>query len=454
MVDLHSPLVDALLDAVIGPLDEKEVWTADMSPWRQDVGVAVGPVTLTLYFQLVRPATDLAKALSLGPAMELSVASVLRMPPGKRCPVRVAAAGAFLSVDIPRPDPQRPTLADLAARADELFLLGLDQRGLPVHLDLDALQTGLLVVGASGSGKTNAMALVALQALAAGWELAIVDLKGGRDWSVFESWARWGFAATPDAATRLLATLTAEVDRRNRPGVSSARPILLVFDELPRAAKDLQERLADLTAVGRAADLRTLAGSQRAGRAIAPMIKQNLRSRLVGLVADKQESADATGQSDAGAEQLLSRGDMLLIVDGGPPERVQVAQVLDRDDLLPDARDRLDQIPQPLPAGAPVTETEQAPAPRPADRGPVTLATEIARLRHEAEAAGDGRVVPPERLLSWAVRYAQKHGRVPSFGQIREWTRAELDKVLPMARMNDVRGVAARAAGLVEERAA
>jgi hypothetical protein len=439
MLDLNSPLVDSLLEAITSPLDERSIHDYSMAPWCQPIGIAAGPTTLTFYLRLVNPARDLPTTLILAPAMEAYVAAALHTPPGQRCPVRLSAVGAHLVIEVPRADPYRPTLTELEAEANSAVLLGLDARGLPVLVDLLKLQTGLLTVATSGGGKTNALAALVIQALLRDWSLALIDLKGGKDWEPFTPWAPWGFATTDQEAADLLTRLQVEVDQRNRPG-GQANPLLLVFDELPSASKETQLALANLTRVGRSAGLRTLAGAQRLGRDVLPMTRQCLRSRLVGLCADSTEAKEATGQPGSGAEQLLGRGDMLLIIDGAPPNRVQVAQVMDEEGLLPEIRFFLRQIPLPTTHPAPATFNH---VPRPG-----TLAAELARLEAEAQRAGDGREPPPAWLVARCTSYAQRRGKLPSFATIKKWTQDEMGQVLSIRRMREARAIAATLAGL------
>lgn len=437
--NLDSPIFDLLLDAITGPLDEREIADYSMLPWREPIGITAGPVTISFFLRLVQPARDLAKALTLGPAIEQYVAPVLRVPPGERCPVRVSAAGAYLVIEIPRPDPWNPTLAELEEKAAETLLLGFNQRGLPVHLDLYGLRSGALVVGVPGAGKTNAMLSITLQALQRGWELALIDLKGGDDWADLSPWASWGVAFNDGDAGDVLARLAEEVDARNAPGGTKEPPILLIFDELPDASPANHRALATIARKGRSANVRVIGGAQRLGKDVPQMTRASLPNRLVGLCATDYESKEATGRDGCGAENLLGNGDMLWCLPSQPEERIKVPLVEPGDIArllagVPKASD-----------GPQTTVRGENPhrGPRPG-----TLAAEIARLEREAREAGDGREVPPAWILSRATRYAMKHGRPPSYDTLREWARAELGKVLSVPRMKDARAVAARLAGL------
>lgn len=415
-----GPLVDNLLDAIGAAFEEKEIPTRDWLPWRESVGISAGPVTMTFYYRLARP-SQVNDARKMGDVIEQYVAHVLQTPPGEKAAVRIQHAGAHLLVELPRPNPWRPTIRDIEERAEEMCWLGYDRRNNLTTIDLLNLQTGLMVVGTSGSGKTNALSWLVLQALEAGWLFALIDLKGGKDWHHWAPWATWGPAYTEADADATLDEIMAEMRRRNSPDGYRTPPIVLVFDELPAASNTLQKKLAEVSAQGRSAGMRILVGTQSAGEDIVHLIRKNLRSRLVGLVAGKSEANNATNQAGSGAELLRGRGDMLLTIDNGPLERLQIPQAIDDDGPLPGTWRRLTAMPKPdespRPAATPGRHKSEINGQN-SDMSPFdVLMNDIAQ-----QARADGGEPPPMWLVARAMRYAERHGKVPTFSALREWS--------------------------------
>ena len=75
----------------------------------------------------------------------------------------------------------RSTLDLLPMSADGVLRVGLFEDGSPAELTLRN-QSGVVVGGVPGSGKTAGMTVVALALLRAGAHLRIIDGKGGDDW--------------------------------------------------------------------------------------------------------------------------------------------------------------------------------------------------------------------------------------------------------------------------------
>ena len=404
---IDEQLINRLLAAIVQPLHRNKIATLDMAPWRVPVRVLVGPTTITFGLQLAYPEKDLAAALKQRSAIEAYVARVLGLRVGESLPVRVVAAGAYLLVEVAHPRPWRPTWNDVAAYVKTSVLLGIDQYNQPVSFRIEAAPPGVLVVGKSGSGKTNAMRLIAAQALANGWEIALVDLKGGRDWrrdiAPRAKWTAWDDLD----AREVLETLNAILDRRNRGEVEDEPPILLVFDEFPDASEKTQQAAARIVRMGRSARIYSLIGAQRAGkREIRPaVIRSSMTTRLVGLVSNAQESADACAMPGLGADALLGKGDMLFIEDGVRVRRVQVA-LARPEDLVHLLRDRVEVM-------RPESGTALA---------RLTFDEVLRRMEREAQAKKHPHAKPPPAwLLARTIAYIQRRGELPTFTLMARW---------------------------------
>jgi hypothetical protein len=430
---MNTHALQALLWNILQPLHRQGIHTLDMAPWHEEIRVTRGPTLLSVALQLVAPEKDMRAALKQAPAIEAHVASALGLPPGQRLPVRVVASGAYFIVEVPRLDPWRPSYGEIARQATEAVLLGLDTYSQPVAVDLTAEMPGMLVVGRSGSGKSNAMRLIAAQRLARGDELWLIDLKGGADWADFRHLAGGRWATTEDEGERLLGRLTETIKARNAGRAPKEPRLLLIVDEVANFDAQQQQSLARLVKEGRSALLRTIVGNQRCGKEMDRMIRANLTWRLVGLVADATESHLAAG-SGAGADALQGCGDMLFVEDGRAARRLQVARAdpIDLVSLLGTVN---------TPALPPTPATALAQIPR-------TIVDLCRVFEHEAERVGKGYEIPHPWVLARANEYAIRTGRAAPFDLIREWSRRRAGKALSKARMDDVRSWSLRIANV------
>lgn len=412
--------VQRLVWALLQPLHRSGIHTLDMQPWGQRVRIVSGPTVLTVHLQLHKPERDMTKAVKMAAQMEAYVARAFSLKPGASKPLRVTASGQYLNVEVPLGEGAwRPTYPELAEQAIESILLGIDMHNQPVALDLTQEIAGLFVVGASGSGKTNVLRLIAAQALSRGWQLWLADLKGGAEWRDMWPYARRG-ARDTEGAVSLISDVLEIVTARNRGEAAKDDWLLLIVDEVGSLPKSDQQQLAQLARVGRSAHLRTLVGNQRCGSDVDPMIRANLTWRLTGKVENARESNLATGISGAGAESLQGRGDMLLVEDGKDIRRFQAARAdeVDIAGLLTDAPPE------------PVEERRAAPA----------TAYEVwEHLKGEAVRAGDGRTVPDYWIIARATEWTLHNGTVPTFAQIAEWSKKRMGKGLSAGRRRDVR---------------
>ena len=102
--------------------------------------------------------------------------------------------------------------------------------------------------------------------------------------------------------------------------------IIVIIDEfanlMSTAGKDLDDRIAQLTAMSRAVGIHLVFATQRPSvDVITGVIKNNLPSRIAFAVTSVQDSRTILGA--AGAENLLGKGDMLFSENGKPVSRMQ-----------------------------------------------------------------------------------------------------------------------------------
>jgi S-DNA-T family DNA segregation ATPase FtsK/SpoIIIE len=102
--------------------------------------------------------------------------------------------------------------------------------------------------------------------------------------------------------------------------------IVVIIDEfanlMSTAGKDLDDKISQLTAMGRAVGIHLVFATQRPSvDIITGVIKNNLPSRIAFAVTSVQDSRTILGT--AGAENLLGKGDMLFSENGKPVTRMQ-----------------------------------------------------------------------------------------------------------------------------------
>ena len=249
--------------------------------------------------------------------------------------VRVARAGEELTVEMPRADAEPVRLLSVMRTLTTIppltACLGLADDGRPLLLRLPSPDVAhVLVAGTTGSGKTELMRTLilslALTNRQSKLQIALIDPK------------RRGFAplaglphviddvaASPEAIWTLLHKLVAEMEQRDREGISSPH-IVVAVDELldvlameARAGggKEIEAALTRIAQRGREAGLHLVAGAQKpSSTAIGPLLKANFPTRLVGRVGSSEDARVATGLAGSGAEKLLGRGDFLAVAAG------------------------------------------------------------------------------------------------------------------------------------------
>ena len=160
------------------------------------------------------------------------------------------------------------------------LLLGVDLDGSAVRLELEHESSHLLVIGPTGSGKTQLLRLVA-----SGWQnpIWVLDFKGGMGFETFAGLER--LATNLDADLEdFWVELTNELDRREAGDVD--RPLLLLVDELgavlaTRSAPPVLERVVSK---GRSLGVHLVAANQTLSAVSRTLVANCALRVLVGSV--------------------------------------------------------------------------------------------------------------------------------------------------------------------------
>jgi DNA segregation ATPase FtsK/SpoIIIE-like protein len=289
-------------------------------------GSVQGAHTLIFGLCLYEPTQkNITKALGLSAALEAAIAD---------SPVRIYTDRGVILVETPSP---MPVTVDGARLKGQGFAvpLGMTSRQSIAGIDL-ALNPHLLLVGPTNRGKTTAARLVA-------YHLArqnpprharfIVSTFKPKDWQAFSGLAHTFAIITDPAESAQMARYLVEVMLSRTKSGQDAPHIFVFLDDLLNllGVADVDEELAQLASLGRAAGIHLIIGTQRLGErgAAGGMVTGNIPARLVFGTADAQDAALFTGRGGSGAEKLgRYAGDALLITDGGT-QRVAVGYVSD-----------------------------------------------------------------------------------------------------------------------------
>ncbi|MBF0294591.1 MAG: TerD family protein [Magnetococcales bacterium] len=315
------------------------------------VGSEPGPV-VTTYALDPAPGVKLSRVIGLEPDLALAMSS-----PGLR--IDPIFDHGVIGIEIPNPTrdtvPLRRILEAVQAQRNRLLLpLGVDARGGPVVADLEQLPH-LLVAGTTRSGKSVAlhgiMCGLMLRNPVAAVRLVLVDPKRS-EFSLYDNAPHLLAPVVTEArqAVEALHWLTGEMESRYqrmrelgvrnldgwrglRGGTSPVPPLLVVVvDELAdlmlQSGKGIEEPLARLAQMGRAAGLHLILATQRPSRdVLTGLIKSNIPARLAFKVTSKTDARIIL--DEGGAENLLGAGDGLFIAPGQALRRIQAPMVSD-----------------------------------------------------------------------------------------------------------------------------
>ncbi len=317
--------------------------------------VRPGPV-ITLYEFKPAPGVKINRIVNLSDDLALALQAlsvrIIAPIPGK----------AAVGIEIPNHQRETVYLRDILAsppyqesKSKLTLALGTDTAGNPYVADL-ARMPHLLIAGATGSGKSVAvhamLASLLFRATPKEVRLLIVDPKMlelsvyndiphlllpvvtepkkaalALRWAVQEMERRYRLMA--DEQVRNITTYNKKIERRikelrGRPPAEDENTevlpyIVVVIDELADlmmvASKDVEEAIARLAQMARAAGIHLIVATQRPSvDVLTGMIKANFPARIAFQVASRVDSR--TILDTQGAETLLGGGDMLFLPPG------------------------------------------------------------------------------------------------------------------------------------------
>ena len=313
-----------------------------------------GPI-VTMYEFEPAPGVKINRIVSLSDDLALAL---------KAQSVRVAPISGRAVIGIEVPNKQRETVSLREILSSEgfqksksklTFGLGKEIAGAPIIADLSRMPH-LLVAGATGSGKSvsiNSMIMSILyKAAPAEVKMLMVDPKL-IELSAYEDIPHLisPVITNPKEAAEALKKMVIEMERRYRfLAEQSARNIenfnlqakdeeqlpyiIIIIDELAdlmfTAPNDVEDSITRLAQMGRASGIHLILATQRPSvDVITGIIKANFPARIAFQVSSKVDSR--TILDAHGAEQLLGRGDMLLMLPGARIMRVHGALITEEE---------------------------------------------------------------------------------------------------------------------------
>lgn len=326
---MNQYVLQAMTRAISIPLLRQKIYTLDMKPQNKKLNYVVGPSAITFYFELAK-VNDIKKALTLQGPIQMSVSRAMNLSHGTSVNVRLYAQGGFLTVGVSRINRWLPTWRDVQDVRDNHYFIGFDEFNEPVHLDLFSKSSpGLLVIGESGSGKTNLMRVLANQLREKDVPYYLISLKGGRDWEHDLAQFAVEYSFDHEGAEVITKRVFEIMSARNKTR-DEHEPLVFIFDEVTEADEDLQRLVGRIAKLCRSSNIRLVTGAQRAGEDLSKEVKGNLSRRVVGRVTPA-DSYNATNVKGSGAHLLEEKGDMLICHKYGL-KRVQVPRA-DAEDL-------------------------------------------------------------------------------------------------------------------------
>ncbi len=320
------------------------------------VNITHGPA-ITRFELAPGPGIKVSRIVNLTDDLALAMASV-----GVRIEAPIPGKSA-IGIEIPNAETVPVSLRSLIdspsfrkLESPLAVALGRDIPGNPIFCDLSTMPH-LLIAGATGSGKSVCINAILISILCKATpdevKLIMIDPKvvelsmyngiphllapvvtdpkkaaNTLNWAVGEMTRRYALFA--EASVRDFRGYN-EVLKINR---EPALPlILIVIDELADlmqvASKEVEEAIARLTAMARAAGIHLLIATQRPSvDVITGVIKANIPSRIAFSVSSQVDSRTILDMG--GAEKLLGRGDMLYYPQSAAkPQRGQGAFVSD-----------------------------------------------------------------------------------------------------------------------------
>ena len=309
-----------------------------------------GPV-VTMYEFEPAPGVKISRVVSLSDDLALAL---------KAQSVRVSPIPGKSTIGLEVPNRQREIVSLREILSSESFKksnskltlgLGKDIFGTPIVADLSKMPH-LLVAGATGSGKSvsiNSMVISILyKAMPTDVKMLMIDPKL-LELSAYEEIPHLisPVITSPKEAAEVLKQMVIEMERRYRVlAERAARNIesynrqardeeqmpylVIIIDELAdlmfTAPNDFEDSITRLAQMGRASGIHLILATQRPSvDVITGIIKANFPARISFQVSSKVDSR--TILDSHGAEQLLGKGDMLLMFPGARIIRVHGALI-------------------------------------------------------------------------------------------------------------------------------
>jgi len=313
-----------------------------------------GPV-VTMYEFEPAPGVKINRVVSLADDLALAL---------KARSVRASPIAGRATIGIEVPNSQRETVSLREILSSESFKkstskltlgLGKDIYGKPVTADLVKMPH-LLVAGATGSGKSvsiNSMVVSILyKATPSEVKMLMIDPKL-LELSAYNEVPHLisPVIINPKEAAEALKKMVVEMERRYRflaeraarnierynsqVGDEEHMPyIVVIIDELAdlmfAMASEVEDSIARLAQMGRAAGIHLILATQRPSvDVITGIIKANFSARIAFQVSSKVDSR--TILDFHGAEQLLGKGDMLVMFPGARIIRVHGALITEEE---------------------------------------------------------------------------------------------------------------------------
>lgn len=309
-----------------------------------------GPVVTLFEFEPA-PGVKINRVVSLADDLALALkAQSVRVSP--------IAGKATLGLEVPNSQRETVSLRDILSsenfkKSNSRLTLGLgkDIFGKPIIADLLKMPH-LLVAGATGSGKSvsiNSMVISMLyKSTPSEVKMLMIDPKL-LELSAYEEIPHLisPVITTPKEAVEALKKIVIEMERRYKvlaeraarnienynaqTGIEGQMSYIVIFiDELAdlmfSVAAEVEDSIARLAQMGRAAGIHLILATQRPSvDVITGIIKANFPTRISFQVSSKVDSR--TILDTHGAEQLLGKGDMLLMFPGTRIIRVHGALI-------------------------------------------------------------------------------------------------------------------------------
>lgn len=276
---------------------------------------------------------DPRRVEALGPALAMAAGADS---------ARVARDAGKLVIEIPKPtDKRQPLRADrleaLTAPSVTAVPLGLAASGRPVWFDLaDERTCHVIIGGTTGSGKTITLhwllTRLLLQNAPDTLRVLALDPKRG-ELAPFAHVPHLLHPVTsaPVDVARVLTWVEGELDRRAESGRKRPR-LVVILEEVADVLKTTPtagDLLARIAQIGRALGVHLVATTQQPGARSLGDALANFPARLLGRVASATLTYGAAGRARTMADQLLGRGDFLLITADGTT-RLQVPMMTGR----------------------------------------------------------------------------------------------------------------------------